>query len=121
MVLTVSGLALLVVAADFSGQGGPPGVTIWRPSPLVIGLTVVSFGTSMPEMFQRDLRYPGQRRPAVANVLGSNIFNVLVVHRCGSDYLSAPVQNSTVLTEIPFSRYGSDPAGLPASAALGCQ
>ena len=119
VVLTVSGLALLVVAADFLVRGGTALASRYGVSPLVIGLTVVSFGTSMPEMFVSVTSgIQGNADLAVANVLGSNIFNVLVVLGVAAIICPLPVQNSTVLTEIPFSVTAAILLGFLANAAL---
>ncbi len=74
------GLLLLTVGADFLVRGASRLAGIAGISPLVIGLTVVAYGTSSPEMaVSVESAYSGQADIALGNVVGSNIFNVLAV------------------------------------------
>lgn len=78
--LLVGGFILLVVGAEFLVRGASRVAAIFGISPLVIGLTVVAYGTSTPELavsIQAGLA--GAADIAVANVVGSNIFNVLFI------------------------------------------
>ena len=78
--LLVVGLALLVVGADWLVQGATDVARRFGVSQLVIGLTVVAVGTSLPELATSILAsMRGQRDIAVGNIVGSNIFNVLCV------------------------------------------
>ena len=88
-------------------------------STLVIGLTVVSFGTSLPEMLVTlvsGLRHNSDL--AIANVIGSNIANVLLVLGIAAVIRPLPVKNSTVVSEIPFSLTAALLVGFLANAAL---
>lgn len=78
--LVLPGIALLVVGAEVLVRGAVRIAAAARIPPIVIGLTIVAFGTSAPE-FAVSLRAGLEGRGAVAlgNVLGSNIFNVLVI------------------------------------------
>lgn len=78
--LLVAGLALLVFGAESLVRGASKLAAGLNISPLVIGLTVVAYGTSAPELavsLQSSLA--GQVDIAVGNVVGSNIFNVLMI------------------------------------------
>ena len=78
--LLVGGFILLVVGAEFLVRGASKVAALFGISPLVIGLTVVAYGTSTPELavsIQAGLA--GAADIAVANVVGSNIFNVLFI------------------------------------------
>lgn len=76
--LVLGGLALLVVGADWLVDAAVAVAQIFGVSDLVIGLTVVAVGTSMPEIATSLVAaFRGQRDIAVGNVIGSNIFNVL--------------------------------------------
>lgn len=89
-VLLAAGLALLVVAGDFLVKGAVSLAERLGISPLVIGLTVVAFGTSAPELFVSvQAAISGQPGIAVGNVVGSNIANVFLV--IGLPALIAPV------------------------------
>lgn len=78
--MLISGLVLLVIGAELLVRGAAKGAALFGISPLVIGLTVVAFGTSAPELAV-SLRagFAGSADIAVANVVGSNIFNVLFI------------------------------------------
>src|SRR5512145_135792 len=90
--LLCGGIAFLTVGGEFLVRGASRLAALWGVSPLVIGLTVVAFGTSSPEMaVSVESAYSGQGDIALGNVVGSNIFNVLLIlvvcaesHRFGS-------------------------------------
>lgn len=78
--LIAGGLVLLVVGANWLIDGAVSIATYFGVSELIIGLTIVAVGTSLPEMATSvvaSLR--GERDIAVGNIVGSNIFNILVV------------------------------------------
>lgn len=79
-VMLVIGLILLVVGADVLVRGAARlAANLGIPS-LVIGLTVVAFGTSAPELaVSVKAAYSGQAELAIANAVGSNIFNILFI------------------------------------------
>lgn len=113
------GLVLLLVGAELLVKGASTIAARYGVSPLMIGLTVVSFGTSMPEMLVSVIAgMQGSADLAVANVVGSNIFNVLVVLGVAALIYPLRVQNSTVVTEIPFSLSAAILLGFLANAAL---
>ncbi len=80
LVLFVFGLGLLVGGAELLVRGASSLAAAVGISPLVIGLTVVSFGTSSPELaVSLQSAIAGQPALALGNVVGSNIFNILFV------------------------------------------
>lgn len=80
LALIVLGIALLVGGGEALVRGAVGLATIARLTPAVIGLTVVAAGTSVPELAVSGIAaYQGKTDLAVANVFGSNIFNVLVI------------------------------------------
>lgn len=80
LVLVVSGLALLVFGSDKLVDGAVGIARLLQVSELVIGLTIVAAGTSLPELAASVMAaLRGQRDMAVGNVVGSNVFNVLCV------------------------------------------
>jgi len=102
-VYLLAGLVMLVAGAELLVRGASRLALRFGISPLVIGLTVVAFGTSSPEMavsVQSGLG--GQADIALGNVVGSNIFNVLAV--LGLAALIAPlvVQQQLVRLEVPL-------------------
>ncbi|WP_068809512.1 calcium/sodium antiporter [Thauera phenolivorans] len=80
LALIVVGLAMLVLGADWLVGAAVSFARAFGVSDLVIGLTVVAIGTSMPEVATSIVAaLRGQRDIAVGNVVGSNVFNILAV------------------------------------------
>ena len=103
IVLFVLGLVLLVVGAEVLVKGASHLAAGFRISPLVIGLTVVAFGTSAPEMaVSAGASLSGQGDIALGNVVGSNIFNVLFI--LGVSALIAPlvVSRQLIRLDVPL-------------------
>ena len=84
-ILLVVGFVLLVKGADFFVEGSSSVAKLLRVPSVIIGLTIVAFGTSAPELAVRiSASIAGSNDIAVGNVIGSNIFNLLmVVGICG--------------------------------------
>lgn len=102
MVLIV-GLVLILAGANFLTDGASAIAKKWGMSDLVVGLTVVAFGTSAPELAISILSaINGNAGLAIGNVVGSNIFNVLVI--IGVTAMVAPIKiEKTVMTkDIPL-------------------
>jgi cation:H+ antiporter len=103
-ILLIAGFVLLIKGADYFVDGSSSVARILKVPTIVIGLTVVAFGTSMPEFsVSITAAMRGDNDLAVSNVLGSNIFNLLVVLGCCA--LVNPVQAkwSLLKKEFPFS------------------
>ena len=97
------GLGLLVVGAELLVKGGSAIAVALGISPLVVGLTVVAFGTSAPEMAVAvGSGLQGQADLAIGNVVGSNIFNVLLI--LGACALLAPlvVDSQLIRFDVPI-------------------
>lgn len=78
--LIVLGVILLVAGGEALVRGAVGMATLLRLTPAVIGLTVVAAGTSVPELAVSGVAaYEGKAEIAVANVVGSNIFNIAVI------------------------------------------
>jgi cation:H+ antiporter len=93
------GLILLVAGAELLVRGASRLAATWGVSPLVIGLTVVAFGTSAPEMAVSVVAtLDGRAGIAVGNVVGSNIFNVLFI--LGISAVVAPLAVSAQLVRM---------------------
>jgi len=100
----VVGFILLIKGADFFVEGSSSLAKKLRIPSLIIGMTIVAMGTSLPECaVSVTAALAKQNELAVANVVGSNIFNLMVV--CGVCCLFCPlaVKKSTLLVEFPFS------------------
>jgi len=79
-IMLVAGLVLLVFGADLLVKGAARLASSFGVPALVIGLTVVAFGTSAPELaVSVKAAFSGQAELAIANVVGSNIFNILFI------------------------------------------
>ena len=103
LVLFVVGLVLLIAGAEMLVRGASSLATAVGISPLVVGLTVVAFGTSSPELaVSTQASFAGQADLALANVVGSNIFNVLFI--LGLSALVAPlvVSQQLVRLDVPL-------------------
>lgn len=102
--LLVIGLLVLIGSANVLVTGASSLAKKFHISNLVIGLTVVSFGTSFPELIINILAgMRGQSDLAIGNVLGSNTVNILLVIGISALIKPVAVQNYTVKFEIPFS------------------
>lgn len=113
------GLLVLIKGAGFLVEGASSVAKRFGISPLAIGLTVVSLGTSMPELLVSLMSgLQGRSGLAVANVIGSNIANVLLVLGVAAMIRPLPVRNSTVVSEIPFSLSAALLLGFLANAHL---
>lgn len=102
--LLLLGFVLLIKGADFFVDGSSSVAKLLKVPSIIIGLTVVAFGTSMPEAsVSITAALQGQNGLAISNVLGSNMFNLLVV--LGASALMQPVvANKNVINkEFPFS------------------
>src|SRR5690606_4996874 len=117
--MLVAGLALLLKGADFLVAGESEVAERLGISHLVIGLTVVAFGTSMPEVVVTLISgMEGHPDLAIGNILGSNIANILLVLGIAAIIRPLPVNDSTVVSEIPFSLTAALLVGFLANAAL---
>lgn len=98
-VLLIAGFTLLLFGAEALVRGASKLAAVFGISPLVIGLTVVAFGTSAPEMAVSTMSgMAGQTNIALGNVVGSNIFNVLFI--LGLSALIAPLVVAQKLIKI---------------------
>lgn len=119
VLLLIAGLAALIKGADLLVSGSVSIASRLGVSTLVIGLTIVSFGTSMPEMLVTLVAGFRQNADlAIASVIGSNIANVLLVLGIAAVIRPLPVHDSTVVSEIPFSLTAALLVGFLANAAL---
>lgn len=115
----IIGLLVLVKSADWLVVGASDLARRFEISPLVIGLTIVSFGTSMPELVVTLISGLAARPDlAIGNIVGSNICNVLLVLGVAAIVRPLQVRDSTVVSEIPFSLTAALLVGFLANAAL---
>jgi len=103
-VLFAIGFVFLIKGANFLVDGATSVARSLNVSDLVIGLTVVAFGTSTPELFVNIIAsFKGNTDIAIGNVLGSNIANVFLILGISSVIYPLAVTRGTVWKEIPFS------------------
>ena len=104
VVLLVVGFVLLIKGADFFVEGSSSVAKMLKVPSIIIGLTIVAMGTSLPECaVSVTASLTGNNSLAVSNVVGSNIFNLMVV--CGACALFAPltIKKDTLKKEFPLS------------------
>ena len=102
-VVTVIGFIMLIKGADFLVDGASSLAKKFKVSELAIGLTIIAFGTSAPELIVNIYASTGKHHGITfGNIIGSNIFNILIV--LGVSGMLAPivVKKNTVLKEMPF-------------------
>ena len=104
IIILIVGFVLLIKGADFFVEGSSAVAKRLRIPSMIIGMTIVAMGTSLPECaVSVTASLTGNNTLAISNVIGSNIFNLLVV--CGVCTLFVPlaVQKSTLQKEFPLS------------------
>jgi cation:H+ antiporter len=119
MLAIIFGLVILVLGAEGLVRGASSLAAKLRISALVIGLTVVSFGTSAPELTVNIVSaLQGSPDLAVANVVGSNIVNILFILGVCAIIVPLSVKSSTVWKEIPLALLGVVLVGIMANDRL---
>lgn len=104
LLLLLVGFYALSKGSDFLVDGASNIAKRFGISPLVIGLTIVSFGTSAPELIvSLSSAIAGNGQIAVANVIGSNILNILLILGICALIKPLVVKSSTVWKEIPLA------------------
>ena len=103
-VLLLIGFVLLIKGADFFVDGASSIAKTLKVPSLIIGLTIVAFGTSAPELaVSITSALNGQNGIAVGNVVGSNIFNTLMVVGVAAMIYPLTVKKSVLFKEFPFT------------------
>lgn len=103
-ILFLPGFYLLVKGADLFIDGSVSIARKLNVSDLVIGLTLVSFGTSAPELAVNVISsIKGNSDIAISNILGSNIANILLILGISAVIRELNIQENTTYKEIPFS------------------
>lgn len=103
MMLLVFGLVLMVTGAELLVRGASQLAALLGISPLVIGLTVVAYGTSSPEMaVSLQSALSGQAAISIGNVVGSNIFNVLFILGVSASITPLIVAQQLVKLDVPI-------------------
>lgn len=106
MVLLIVGFVLLIKGADFFVEGSSSVAKRFNVPSIIIGLTIVAMGTSLPETsVSVTASISGNNTLAVSNVVGSNIFNLMVVIGVCAIMTPVMVARETITTDIPFSAF----------------
>lgn len=99
----IGGLILILLGANGLTDGASAIAKRFHIPNIVIGLTIVAFGTSAPELaVSVSSALKGSADIAVGNVVGSNIFNALMIVGCTAMFAPIVVQRNTLLKEIPL-------------------
>ncbi|MBA2500154.1 MAG: calcium/sodium antiporter [Chitinophagaceae bacterium] len=113
------GFIILIKGADLLVNGASSIARKMKVSDLVIGLTIVSFGTSAPELFVNvSASIQDNSEIAIGNIIGSNIANILLILGVSAIIFPLAVQRTTVWKEIPFSLLAALILGILANDSL---
>jgi cation:H+ antiporter len=103
ILILIAGLVLLVAGAEVLVKGASQIAFMFGLSPLVIGLTIVAYGTSSPElMVSVQSSLAGQPDIALGNVVGSNIFNVLLILGISALITPLVVAQQLIRLDVPI-------------------
>ena len=104
IILLVVGFVVLIKGADFFVDGASSVASNFKVSKMLIGLTIVAFGTSAPE-FAVSVKslLSGSGDIVLGNVIGSNILNILLILGTSAMFHSLNVKNNTVRKELPIT------------------
>lgn len=104
VLLLIFGIVVVLKSADWLTNGAVGLATKLGISQIVIGLTIVAIGTSMPEFFVSIVSaIKGTPDLAVGNIVGSNIFNVLLIVGVAATVAPIAIQRATVRRDIPIA------------------
>ncbi|GAA0602394.1 calcium/sodium antiporter [Virgibacillus siamensis] len=107
-ILLIIGFALLIKGADLFVNGSSNIAKLLRVPTILIGLTIVAFGTSSPEATVSIIAaLEGSGNVSLGNVVGSNIFNITLVVGAAAFLYPLKVESETIKKEIPFTLLAS--------------
>ena len=108
VLLLVIGIIVVIKGADWLTSGAVGMAERIGVPQIIIGLTIVAMGTSMPEFFVSLLSaINGTPDLAVGNIVGSNIFNALLIVGCAAMVAPIAIQRTTVKKDIPIAVFAS--------------
>lgn len=106
--LLILGMAILIAGAEGLVRGASSIASRWGISPIVIGLTIVSFGTSAPELLVNLLSaINGSTDLAIGNIVGSNIANIWLILGVTAIMYPLAVKENTTFKEVPFALFAT--------------
>jgi len=104
ILILIAGLALILLGANYLVDGASAIAKKWGISEFVIGMTIVGIGTSTPEMVVSFLSAAqGNADIAVGNVVGSNLFNTLMILGVTALIMPLPLTGNNIKKDIPFA------------------
>ncbi|MBS3169816.1 calcium/sodium antiporter [Candidatus Woesearchaeota archaeon] len=102
-ILTIVSIYLLVKGADYLVRGAVDTARLLRVSPILVGLTIVAFGTGVPEFVVSIIAAIQQRGDiAIGNIIGSNITNIGLIIAAVAAIKKLRVRSKTLIYEFPF-------------------
>lgn len=118
-ILFIVGFVFLIKGADLLVDGATSIGKKFNVSSIIIGLTIVSFGTSLPELLVNLIAsYKNTPDIGVGNVLGSNVANILLILGISALINPLPITKNTYFIEVPFSLTATLLVGFLANASL---
>lgn len=119
IILLVIGFVILIKGADVFVDGASSIAKKFKISDIVIGLTIVAFGTSAPELIiNLFASFQGNTEIAIGNILGSNIANIFLILGVAGIIYPLTVKKDTTWKEIPLSLLAALTLGFMANDAL---
>ena len=104
IILLIIGFVFLIKGADLFVDGASSVAQNFKIPKIIIGLTIVAFGTSAPELaVSIKANLSGSSEMVLGNVVGSNILNILLILGMSGLFSSMSVKDNTVKKEIPFT------------------
>ena len=104
MLILIGGFIVLIKGADFFVDGASNLARNFRISKMLVGLTIVAFGTSAPELaVSIKSMLAGSGEIVLGNVIGSNILNILLILGVSATIHDLNVKNNTVKSELPIT------------------
>lgn len=103
LLLFIVGLSFLILGAEILVRGASKIAAAWGVSPLIIGLTIVAFGTSSPELaISLNGALSGQANITLGNVIGSNLFNILFILGLSALIVPLYVSQQLIRFDVPL-------------------
>ena len=108
VVFLIIGLYILIRVADVLVDGAAALAKKFNVAPMIIGLTIIAFGTSAPELLVSIISSSqGANDLALGNIFGSNIANILLILGITATINPIHIPHNTIWKEIPFYSFGS--------------
>lgn len=102
--LLIAGFVLLIKGADFFVEGSSSAAKKLSIPPIIIGMTIVAMGTSLPETsVSVSASMAGKNDLSISNAVGSNIFNLMIVAGLCAILCPLPISRDTLKRDFPFS------------------